>query len=432
MKCRCASLTVMAVVLSSLPMVADEMRVMTLKEALTLALQQNPEILLARLDERRAQQGVQVARDPFVPKVVAGSGLAYSNGFPMSIEGSAPSLFQARAISSIFNKAQSYQIAEARQNARTASIDVSVRREEIAFRTASLLFDAQRSRRTAAAARGQLEAFEKVAQATRARVGEGRELPIEARRAELNVARARQRAEVWETQQWQSEVSLAVVLGLGAETRVRPAEQELPVLPLPASAAEALKDALDSNKEIRRMESDMLARSLEVRSQRSARWPKVDLVAQYAVFARFNNYEDYFRTFQRNNGQLGVSVELPLLVGSAPAAQAARAEMEVARLRIQIQEARTRISQDVNRSFQDLRTAQTAADVARLDLDVARDQTAVLLAQLEEGRTSLRQVEESRLTESEKWIAYYESRSNLDKARLSLLRQTGNLIASLH
>lgn len=405
---------------------------MTLQETLRLALDQNADILLARLDERKAEAGVQLARDPFVPKVVAGSGLAYSNGFPMSIEGAAPSLFQARAISSIFNKSQSYQVAEARQNARTAVIDTNAKRDEVAFRTASLFLDAQRMGRTAVEARKQCEVLDRVAAAVKSRVSEGRALPIEAKRAELNAAKGRQRAEWWEAQQSQAEVSLAVVTGLGANARVRPTGEEVVIGQLPASEAEALKQALDGSKQIRRMESDLLAKSMEIRSQKASRWPKVDLVAQYALFARFNNYEDYFRTFQRNNGQLGVSVEVPLVVGTAASAQAAQAEADSARLRIRIQQERARIAQDMGRDFEELRTSQTAAEVARLDLDVAREQTAVLLAQMEEGRASLQQVEESRFAESDKWIAYYESRSNLEKARLSVLHETGNLIASLH
>jgi outer membrane protein TolC len=248
----------------------------------------------------------------------------------------------------------------------------------------------------------------------------------------LSAARARQRAEALEADQEQSEATLGAVLGLGAATRVRPADQELPAVPLPESPARAVEEALESSKDIRRMESDLLAKSLEIRAQRSARWPKVDLVAQYALFMRFNKFEDYFRSFQHNNGQLGISVEVPLVVGSAPGALASQAEIEISRLRIQIQEARTRITQDVEKSYRELRTAERAAEVAKLDLDVAREQTALLLAQMEEGRVNLRQVEESRLAESEKWIAWYESRSLLEKARLAVLHQTGNLIASLH
>ena len=57
-----------------------QVRTITLKEAVDLAAKQNPEVALARLEESKAQQAVRIARDPFVPKVVAGSGLAYSSG----------------------------------------------------------------------------------------------------------------------------------------------------------------------------------------------------------------------------------------------------------------------------------------------------------------------------------------------------------------
>src|SRR5262245_27363165 len=95
-----------------------EVRQMTLREAVEMALQQNPDIALSRLDEEKARQGVRAARDPFFPRVVVGSGLAYSNGFPMSVEGSAPSIIQANAIAYLFNRPQSYQVAVARENAR--------------------------------------------------------------------------------------------------------------------------------------------------------------------------------------------------------------------------------------------------------------------------------------------------------------------------
>jgi len=64
---------------------AADLQTMTLGEAVRVALEQNPDVILARLDQRKAAQAVRLARDPFVPKVAAGSGLAYSNGFPMSI-----------------------------------------------------------------------------------------------------------------------------------------------------------------------------------------------------------------------------------------------------------------------------------------------------------------------------------------------------------
>ena len=83
-----------------------EIRTLTLKEAVDLALKQSPDLMLARLDEQKAEQAVRIARDPFATKVLVGSGLAYTTGCPMSIEGVSPSVVQARAVQSLYNRPQ--------------------------------------------------------------------------------------------------------------------------------------------------------------------------------------------------------------------------------------------------------------------------------------------------------------------------------------
>src|ERR1051325_4478749 len=130
-----------------------EIRSLTLKQAVDLAARQNPDRALARLDEEKARQGVRVARDPFIPRFAAGSGLAYSSGFPMSIEGSAPSIVQARASQYIFNRQQTYLVAQAKEDARGAGMGTAGKREEVAYRTASLYLDAERAGRIGELAR---------------------------------------------------------------------------------------------------------------------------------------------------------------------------------------------------------------------------------------------------------------------------------------
>src|SRR3954462_701173 len=107
-----------------------EVRVLTLRQAIDQALAQNPDLLLARLDAQKARQQVTITRDPFRPKVFAGSGAAWSTGFPSSIEGSAPSIVQARTQMAIFNRPQSYLTAQANEEVRGAGVDIERRQEE--------------------------------------------------------------------------------------------------------------------------------------------------------------------------------------------------------------------------------------------------------------------------------------------------------------
>ena len=97
---------------------AAETATFTLKQAVDLALRQNQDITIAHLDELRAALDVQVVREPVLPRIYAGSGLAYSNGFPMSIDGSAPSIVQAKATRTMYSRPQGFQVAQARETAR--------------------------------------------------------------------------------------------------------------------------------------------------------------------------------------------------------------------------------------------------------------------------------------------------------------------------
>jgi outer membrane protein len=424
-------LSVILLLASSTAALHAEIHTLTLRQAVERALEQNPDIALARLDEQKAAQSVRLAKAPFSPTIGAGSGMAYSSGFPMSIDGAAPSIVQARARQFIFNRQQSYLVAASRETARGAGIASAAKREEIAYRTASLFQDVERAAQLTTLAGQQVESLAKIGQTIEERSKEGRSLPIESKRAALDVARAKQRVEQLAADQDAAERSLAVVLGFSADDQVRAQEEQRLPPPLPSSESEAVESATKSSKELKRLESALNAKGLDVRAQKAARLPTVDLVAQYGLFAKFNNYENFFRTFQRNNGQIGMSFQIPVLPGPGIAASVAQAEVEAARLRIEMNAARNRISLDARQGYQTLRKAETARQVARLDLEVARDQVSVLLAQKTEGRASLRQLEEARFIEDEKWIAFYDAQYTAEKAAWDLLRQTGNLVASL-
>ena len=408
-----------------------EVRTLSLREAVDLAVRQNPDVIMARLDEQKAQESVRIASDPFSPKIIVGSGLAYTVGFPMSVDGAAPSIFQARAIQSLYNKPRSYEVAAARENARAFTIDTAARREDVAHRTALLYLDAHRAARGAEAARQLIATSEKLASTTEARVSEGRELPLEGRRAALRLAQARKRLLDFETAQEQTESALSVVLGFRPEDRVRTTSDDPAAPDLPADESASIESALANNKDVQRLESAMQARGLESRSARAAWLPQMDLIAQYGLFARFNNYEEYFRRFQRHNAQLGASIAFPIFPGRGAKARASQADLEVVRLRTQANALRDRITLDTRKAWTDVRGAESARELARLDLEFTREQLSVTLAQSEEGRASFRQVEEIRAAETEKWLAYYEAVHALERARIDLVRVTGTILAAV-
>jgi outer membrane protein len=407
-----------------------EVHPLTLRQAVELALKENPDLVLSRLDQQKAQSAIRVAKDPFVPKLYAGSGLAKVWGYPTSIEGAAPAIIQTRTDMALYNRSKTYELARVRETARGAEIDTQSKSDQVAYQTATLFLDAQQLDRSKQSLQLEVESLQRVSGAIGLQVQEGRQLPIENKRVAVDLARAGQRLSALSGDLDYSEASLAVVLGYSAEDRVQPVNEERAALEVPASEQAATELALQNNKDIRKLESQLQAKGFEVKEAEAARLPVVDVVAQYALLAK-NNYENFFTRFQRNNGELGVSIQIPLLTGSAAKGLASQAQTDILELRTQMGQVRNRIQLDTQKSYQELQKATAAQEVARLDLDYTREQVSVLLAQLGEGRATEQQIDNARLAEQEKWIAFYDTQHAVENARLDLLRQTGTLLAAL-
>src|SRR5512142_628314 len=72
---------------------------LTFKQAVTIAAQHSSNVGIALADQMRAQGEYTQARSAYIPGAVIGSGLGKSWGFPLSLEGSAPSIFNVNASS---------------------------------------------------------------------------------------------------------------------------------------------------------------------------------------------------------------------------------------------------------------------------------------------------------------------------------------------
>ena len=408
-----------------------EVRTLTLRDALDIALKQNPDVVLARLDQRGARAQVTIERDPFFPKLFAGSGAAYTNGFPMSIDGNAPAIVQAKAPMSIFDRPQTYRAAQASEAARGAEIDIGVRQDEVAYRVASLFFDADQAARSLAAVNLQLASLNRVRDLVAVRVNEGREISIESSKADLKVLQAQQRQTDLTDSLADTETSLAQVLGFDPGDRVQPAREDRRAMNQIDSEESAIQQALGGSREIRRLESNLQAKTLEIKGYQAERLPKVDLVAQYSLLSKYNNYQKFFGAFQRHNVELGASITIPILVGRSGSAYVTQAQVDIDKIRTQIGQTRSRITADLQHAYREIRRSESAQKLARADLDLARDQLSLDLTRYDEGQVTMAQVEASRAAEQEKWIAYYDTQHTLEVARLTVLRQTGTLVAAL-
>jgi outer membrane protein len=423
----------LAIALAALTSAASaEVHPLTLQETLQIASLQNPDVVLARLDEQRAEEGVRVAQDPFRPKVYGGSGLAYVYGYPNTIEGNAPSLFQIRTDMHLYNKPQSYGVAAARELVHSFEYAAESKADAAAYEAADLFLTANQLEHEDQTTTTQIPSLQKVVSAMTAAVNEGTELPVELTRARVNLAMSEERAGAARLDADYYEMMLAIALGFPATDRVKPVDSDLPPgLSIPPED-QAADTALRNSRDLRQMQANVLAKQMDVRGLRSARRPQVDLVAQYALFARYN-YQYYFPSskFQHNNFEIGAAVTIPLLIGAARGGQLAQTYTDLEKLRIQTDQLRTRILADTRRSYQQWKKAESIRDLTRMQLDLARQDLSVLLAQNNEGRVAISKLEQARVEESSRWTALYEAEAQVTRTKLAILREMGTLVAAL-
>src|SRR5579872_3873348 len=76
-----------------------------LKRVVELALSHSTTMQDSRIDEQRAFASYHEARNQYLPQMTVGSGLGKSYGYPLSLEGSAPSIVNTTAQSALINPA---------------------------------------------------------------------------------------------------------------------------------------------------------------------------------------------------------------------------------------------------------------------------------------------------------------------------------------
>src|ERR1700730_6584687 len=94
--------TALALLLLMLP-ASLRAETVTLRRAVELALKHATASGIAAADEQRAFANYRELRNTIIPQVTAGAGLGWSYGFPLSLEGAAPSLLNVTAQSPLYH-----------------------------------------------------------------------------------------------------------------------------------------------------------------------------------------------------------------------------------------------------------------------------------------------------------------------------------------
>jgi outer membrane protein len=398
---------------------------LTLKHAIELALQNSSDIQVAKLQARLADRSAMITRAQFMPNLYAGSGAGYTLGIPETPGGRAPALFSVTYTEEVFNKPLSGQAKEQREQAKAQRILLDDARNSVIVRTASTYLELAMVRHSLELLRKEEESADKILSVTQQREKENFELPVAVTKDQLTKARVTQRILQLEGRQDELEVTLRSQTGLAENVQIEITPEDLPGV-AEQEGANLVAMALQNNVALRVAQSDVRAREFRLAGEKHGYYPTLQLVAIYSRLANFNNYLQFFKTFQPDNFNAGVQIQLPLF-SAQTRANIALAQVNLDVAKAQLASKRNEVSAAVRVKTRHLRERDAAKEVARLELQLAQQNVTVLQSQFAEGRINVREVERARLDENDKWMTYLDANFQRQQAQLDLLQTAGQI-----
>jgi len=397
----------------------------TLKRAIELALVNSKEIQVAKIQASVADHAAQITKAQFMPNLYAGSGAGYTNGIPETPGGRAPAVVSVTYTEQVFNEPLRGQSKELQEQAKSQKIALEEARNDVISRTAMAYLELAKVRHSLELLRAEQDSADKILQVTQDRESQGFELPVEVTKAQLIKARVVERILQLEEREDELQVFLSYQLGL-------PENQAIEVTPedLPGEAQQAgdnlIATALTKNTGLRLAESDVRAKEFRLKGEKRGYLPTLELVSIYSLLAKYNNYSLFFNHFQPSNVNAGIDMRFPIFSAQVKA-NIGLAQVNLDAAKATLTSKRTELTAQVRQKTRRVREMAAAKEVARLELQLAQQNVAVLQAQLAEGKLSLRDMEKARLDENDRWMAYLDANFQRQQAQLDLLKAAGQL-----
>jgi outer membrane protein TolC len=398
-----------------------------LERAIRLALTHSTGSLIAHADVQHAFASFREARNSYVPQIIVGSGLGWTYGYPLSIEGSAPALVNAVAQSKVFDMSQRQFVNAAKMEWFAAELQDKDQRNAV-IQDVALTY-AELAKWESRLERLQQEETDakQMEQAVAERLQAGIDSAVDLNKAKLTAARVRlHRAEA----RGSADVlrrHLANLTGLPVSS-LAIAPESIPALPPMIEEEDLSAKAIASSPALRSAERHSLAESMRALAEHRALYPSLDLSAQYARFSTFNNYTRYFQpgTFQVDNATIGVALKIPLF-NASQRARAAAADAEALKAKKQAEASKNQLGEETLRLQRAAEQLEAAREVAELEYQLAQSGLEAAQTRVDAKTGTLHELSDARVQAAERYLLFQDADFEYQRVRLNLLRATGDL-----
>ena len=398
---------------------------LSFRKTIELALEHSGVMSIAAMNQWRAQEVYREARANYIPQLTIGSGLGYSYGFPLTLEGSAPSAVNFNSIQSLFNPSLKQFVKAARIDWQATSFDVQDKRNAVILDAAVTYAQLDQLTSKIATLTEAQGAAERAQSITEQRLQQGVDSKLELTRTQLTAARIRLRLAEAQGQVDVEREHLAKLIGIPAAS-ISIANDSMPPLPPISQDSDLATQAADNSPAVKLAEQKAVAADARASGEHKASLPTIDLASQYAFLARYNNYDLYYNHYTANNFSGGLNIRIPFF-NPVQKAKAAQADAEAIMAHKQAELAKNQVGEDALKLQRSLRQLAAARDVAKLEWEVSQGDFEGVKSRVETGNANTRDQQNAQLDVEDKHAAYLDAEFELSRAELQLLRLTGEL-----
>lgn len=391
-----------------------------------LALRNSQAVRVAQASQQHARATLLEMRNAYIPNFSLGSGLGYSYGFPLGN----PTLFNVNSTSLLFSFSQKYYIRAASDGLKAATLSLKDIRQQIIQDAASSYIELSTTLDEMTALQQAADTAGQMVGVVQDRLRAGLAAPVDLTRAKLT--RAQLQLKVMQMQDHASELRthLANLTGLPVSS-IEPSMATVP--PMPGLDFDTLQQRNGDSAAIQASFATARSRFDTAIGDKNQNYrPTVGMAAQYARFAPFNGYSNYYRNFSYNNIGIGIQAVWPLFdpirhdKAMESKAEAARAQHQAELDKIRNSEANLSLWH----SLQELKLRQ---EVATLQQQLAQSELEAVLTRMNSAPApdsipiTPQQADQDRIEERTRYADMKAAEFNVIKTQLSLLSAVGGL-----
>jgi outer membrane protein TolC len=390
-----------------------------------MALRNSRTVRIAEAEQQKARGLANETHDIYIPSFSVGSGLGYSYGFPLGN----PTLFNVQSQFLLFSFSQKDYIRSARAGLKAATLSLLDARRQVILDASLNYIELNKTLTEIQALRQALADADTLVSVVQDRLNAGLENKMSLTQARLTRAQIRLQQIHLEDRADDLRKHLSGLTGLDAGA-ITPVASSVPALPeLDFQGLISKEDQSPAMQSaFARADATMYGAKGDEKQENR---PIVMGAFQYARFASFNGYSQYYLHFVPNNVGIGINATWPLFdrikhdkaVESAAQAKHDRQQAELAK--IQNDEGNLTL-------WHSLRELEAQAQVADLQQQLAQDTLASTLTQMNQGTANgqpvpPQQADQYRVDERTRYVALEDAQFNVTRVKLDLLSAVGDL-----